>query len=113
MEQKNNFRVVIGGSGLTGLALANMLQLYGIDFVLLEAKPEIIPKEGTGSTLLPHATRILDQLGLYDKVLALSFPIDTHVCRDGSGRLIRQIRGVKQTIIDRYHFLQWLKQTSS
>ncbi|KAK0755678.1 hypothetical protein N5P37_011769 [Trichoderma harzianum] len=83
MEQKNNFRVVIGGSGLTGLALANMLQLYGIDFVLLEAKPEIIPKEGTGSTLLPHATRILDQLGLH------GYPI---LCLD--------IQGLLQTLYD-------------
>lgn len=37
MASKTKFKVIIAGGSITGLTMANMLQLYGIDFVVLEA----------------------------------------------------------------------------
>lgn len=64
-------RVAIIGGGICGLALALNLKRRGIDCRVYEAAPEL--KElGVGITLLPHATRELDALGLLDDVKALA-----------------------------------------
>lgn len=98
MGTQSDFRVIIGGGGITGLTLANMLQLYGIDFVLIESNPDITLKGGAGISLLPHGNRILDQLGLYNKLLALALLVDSLHFRDEFGEVIREVRGVKQSM---------------
>ncbi|KAF4627989.1 hypothetical protein G7Y89_g10161 [Cudoniella acicularis] len=61
------FRVIIVGAGPTGLALGNMLIAANIDFVILERHKSVITESGACIMLWPHATRILDQLGLLKK----------------------------------------------
>lgn len=100
MAPQSDFRVVIAGGGITGLTLANMLQLYDIDFVLLEANQNVTPI-GVGISVLPHGNRILDQLGLYNKLLALASPVDSLHFRDQFGELIRAVRGVNQSMHER------------
>lgn len=68
MENKKKFRVLIVGGGIAGLGLANMLQKHGIDFLLLEAYPEIAPQVGASIGFQPHGLRILDQLGVYQEL---------------------------------------------
>ncbi|HEY3918024.1 MAG TPA: flavin-dependent oxidoreductase [Stellaceae bacterium] len=64
-------RIAIVGGGICGLALALNLKRRGIDCRVFETAPEL--KElGVGITLLPHATRELDALGLLDDVKALA-----------------------------------------
>ncbi|KAL3477381.1 hypothetical protein BJX99DRAFT_257408 [Aspergillus californicus] len=104
MGHRSDFKVVIAGGGITGLTLANMLQLYDIDFVLLEAKSVIVPEEGTGISLLPHGNRILDQLGLYGKVSALGPAVDSLHYRNEAGELIREVRGVNQALQERHGY---------
>lgn len=101
MGHRSDFRVVIAGGGITGLTLANMLQLYGIDFVLLEASPDIVPQVGANITLLPSENRIFDQLGLYDKCLTLGALIDSFHFRDEFGISICEIRGLDQSMHER------------
>ncbi|KAJ3962256.1 hypothetical protein N0V92_000987 [Colletotrichum tropicale] len=60
------FRVVIVGGSVAGLALANMLEKFDIDYVVLEAYPDIAPQVGASIGLLPNGLRILDQLGCYE-----------------------------------------------
>lgn len=63
--------VAIIGGGITGLALALNLNRHGISCRVFETAPEI--KElGVGITLLPHATRELEALGLLDAIRAIA-----------------------------------------
>lgn len=104
MGAKPPFKVVIAGGSITGLTLANMLQLYGIDFVVLEAYSDIAPQVGASIGMLPHGNRILDQLGLYDKLLALSPPLDSFHFRDGKGEVICEFFGMNHSMRERYVF---------
>jgi len=62
-----NTTVAIIGGGVAGLALALNLKKRGIACRVYESAPEI--KElGVGITLLPHATRELNELGLLDEL---------------------------------------------
>ncbi|KAK2923070.1 FAD-binding domain [Fusarium oxysporum f. sp. vasinfectum] len=44
------FRVIIVGGSVAGLSVANMLEQFGIDYVLLEAYTQIAPKSVLAST---------------------------------------------------------------
>jgi len=101
MGVKSDFKVMIGGGSIAGLTLANMLQLYDIDFVVLEAYPDIAPQVGASIGMLPHGNRILDQLGLYKKILALCPPLDSFHFRNGSGEVICEFRGMNQSMHER------------
>lgn len=102
MKAKSDFKVVIGGGGITGLALANMLQLYHIDYIMLEAYPHIAPQVGASIGILPHGSRILDQLGLNQRILDLAPPADSFHFRDETGNIICEFRGMKHSFNQRY-----------
>lgn len=74
-RSKDDFRVIIAGGGIAGLTLANSLQHAGIDYVLLEGRPEIAPQVGASIGSLPNGSRILDQLGCYDDLLVNTAPL--------------------------------------
>jgi 2-polyprenyl-6-methoxyphenol hydroxylase-like FAD-dependent oxidoreductase len=101
MGVKRDFKVVIGGGSITGLTLANMLQLQDIDFVVLESYPDITPQVGASIGLLPHGNRILDQLGLYQKILDLCPPLDSFHFRDQGGNIICEFRGMNHSMHER------------
>ncbi|EKG22567.1 Monooxygenase FAD-binding protein [Macrophomina phaseolina MS6] len=62
------FKVVIAGASVSGLSLANMLEKFNIDYVILEAYPNVAPQLGASIGLLPSGLRILDQLGCYEPI---------------------------------------------
>ncbi|KID64203.1 FAD-dependent monooxygenase andE [Metarhizium brunneum] len=74
-ETKPRFRVLISGGGVAGLTLANALQHARINYLLLEARSNIAPQLGASIGLGPNGSRILDQLGCYDEIMALTQPI--------------------------------------
>ena len=63
------FKVIIVGGSVSGLSVANMLERFDIDYVLLEAYPTIAPQVGASIGILPNGFRILDQLGCYEPIL--------------------------------------------
>ncbi|OJJ99066.1 hypothetical protein ASPACDRAFT_120162 [Aspergillus aculeatus ATCC 16872] len=59
-------KVLIAGGGISGLTLALSLEKHGIDYLLLEAYPNLAPRRGGGIAVMPNGARILDQLGCYE-----------------------------------------------
>ncbi|QPC74549.1 hypothetical protein HYE68_005301 [Fusarium pseudograminearum] len=66
------FKVIIVGGSVTGLTVANILECFNIDYVLLEAYPHIAPQVGASIGILPNGFRILDQLGCYEPIIDLA-----------------------------------------
>ncbi len=65
-----NTKIAIIGGGIAGLALALNLKRQGVPCHVFETAPEL--KElGVGITLLPHAAREMETLGLLDAVKAI------------------------------------------
>jgi len=68
---KEAVTVAIVGGGVAGLALAMNLEKRGVSCRVYETAPEL--KElGVGITLLPHATREIDALGLLGEIKSLA-----------------------------------------
>lgn len=66
------FNVLVVGGSVAGLAFANMLEQYGIEYTVIEKHDTIAPQLGASIGLLPHGSRILEQLGCYYGLRALS-----------------------------------------
>lgn len=62
---ETSFKVLICGGGVSGLSLALMLERLEIDYLVLEAYPEVTANVGAAVVLLPNGLRVLDQLGVY------------------------------------------------
>src|SRR5262245_17712682 len=63
--------VIVAGGGISGLALALCLQRRGVPVRVFERVPELKPL-GVGINLLPHAARVIHELGLADQLAALA-----------------------------------------
>ncbi|QKD60683.2 uncharacterized protein FOBCDRAFT_253526 [Fusarium oxysporum Fo47] len=101
MADKRPFRVVIVGASVAGLSLANMLQANAIDFLVLEAYPTVAPQVGASIGLLPHGNRILDQLGLYEKVMEIAPPIQIFNFRDTNGQILARHPEMDERLVER------------
>lgn len=74
--KKDRLRVIIVGGSIAGLTLANGLDRSDIDFIVLEARPEIAPQVGASIVILANGARILDQLGLFDELVSVVEPLE-------------------------------------
>lgn len=63
-----DFRAIIVGAGPVGLYLAHALSRANIDYVVLEQHDSVTRYRGAGVLLQPHTLRLLDQIGLFEKV---------------------------------------------
>ncbi|KAL2867450.1 FAD-dependent monooxygenase spyC [Aspergillus lucknowensis] len=75
--KRKNFKVIIVGGSIAGLSLAHCLTKLGVDYIVLEKRPDIAPQEGASVGILPHGGRILDQLGLFDEIERNIEPLTT------------------------------------
>ena len=82
------FRVIIVGAGPTGLVMGNMLRVANIDFIILERYANVVTQSGATIMLWPHATRILDQLGLMDIATRNTLPLHTKTVITHKGRQV-------------------------
>ena len=71
----DNFRVIVVGGGPVGLTAAICLEKAGIDFVLLERRPEVVIDAGSNLVLTPEGLQALSQLDLLDPIEAISSPL--------------------------------------
>ncbi|VUC24516.1 unnamed protein product [Clonostachys rosea] len=83
---KDGFKVVIVGGGVGGLTLANMLEKFDIDYVILESHAEVAPQVGASIGMFPNGLRILDQIGCYQPIADLPCsPLRLNRLRDTDG----------------------------
>ncbi|ETS84422.1 hypothetical protein PFICI_02447 [Pestalotiopsis fici W106-1] len=108
-------RVVIVGGGVAGLTLANMLEKLDINYIILESHSEIAPAVGASIGLFPNGLRILDQIGCYERVLALPQRlITTSHNRNSQGKSLSKISNVSEQLEIRHGYpvlffdRQWL-----
>lgn len=101
MTDSKPFKVIIIGGGPTGLALAHMLHLAGIDYRLYDKRDDLCERHGAGLAIQPQNCRILEQLGIFDQVLeqglAPEMQVHREVTADGA-------------VLAEYPFFQWLKE---
>jgi len=81
-------KVVIIGAGIGGCTLALAMQQAGMDFVLLE-QAEAFGEIGAGIQLSSNAVKVLDRLGLHDRLAEVCCEPDAHKFKDwASGETI-------------------------
>ena len=80
----------IVGGGIGGAAAALALQRVGIEATVYERAPEL-REVGAGMMLWPNATRVLKDLGLLEKVAALSGPSSHFLVRSSKGAILMDI----------------------
>ncbi|KAK8041463.1 monooxygenase [Apiospora phragmitis] len=115
MDAHKPFKVIVVGGGVAGLTLANMLQQFDIDFVVLEAYHDVAPAVGASIGLFPNGLRILDQIGVFEPVAAMSQePLVYANVRDSSGKVVSTLTHVQEHIQRRFGYpmlffdRQWL-----
>jgi 2-polyprenyl-6-methoxyphenol hydroxylase-like FAD-dependent oxidoreductase len=64
-------KAIIVGGGIGGLVTALRLHQVGVEVKVFESVPEVKPL-GVGINLLPHAVRVLTNIGLQDKMQAMA-----------------------------------------
>src|ERR1700710_1487471 len=98
-KSRDRLRVIIVGGSVAGLTLAHCLHHNNIDFVVLEAHKEIAPQVGASIVVLPNGARILDQLGIFDDILAMVEPLQNGSTRTGDGILVVESDAPRLTAI--------------
>lgn len=79
-------KAIVVGGGPVGLTAAHALTHAGIDFVVLESRPEIVIDAGSNLVLLPMALRPLYQLGLEKALKSVTSELTTMQRFDYEGR---------------------------
>ncbi|KAK6224096.1 hypothetical protein LQW54_000243 [Pestalotiopsis sp. IQ-011] len=117
MAPAEGFKIIIAGGGVAGLALANMLEKFDIDYVLLEAHGKVAPAVGASIGLFPNGLRILDQIGCFEPIMALAHEnLNVTYTRDGSGKVMTVMRDRQGHLTKRHGYRilffdrQWLLQ---
>lgn len=93
----SDFKVVIAGGGIAGLVLANMLEAFHLDYVLLEAHSAIAPAVGASIGMFPNGLRILDQIGCYEPIKVLfggKVPYNVTHTRDQNGEILSSTKAI-------------------
>lgn len=79
--------ILIVGGGIGGMTLALFLHKAGIPCRIAEAAPDIRPL-GLGVNLLPHSTRVLNEIGVLDAMAARAIETKESVFFNRFGQLI-------------------------
>ncbi|KAL2846194.1 hypothetical protein BJY01DRAFT_175948 [Aspergillus pseudoustus] len=84
----SDLKVLIIGGGVTGLTLAAIFERYGIEYALLEKHADVTPAIGASIGLLPHGSRVLDQLGCFEELLPFGNGIENMDWHNPEGKKI-------------------------
>ena len=96
-------KILIAGGGIGGLTTALSLHKAGFEVMVYESAPEIKPL-GVGINLLPHAVRVLTNLGLQDAMADVAVATRELIYFNKFGQ---QIWGEPRGIFAGYHWPQF------
>jgi 2-polyprenyl-6-methoxyphenol hydroxylase-like FAD-dependent oxidoreductase len=86
----SKFNIGVIGGGIGGVAAAVALHRAGIEATVYERANEL-REVGAGMMLWPNATRVLKELGLIERVVALSGPAQHFFVRSRTGTILMDI----------------------
>jgi flavin-dependent dehydrogenase len=75
MQTSGQYDVAIIGGGPGGSTTASLLRKYNPTMKVLVLEREVMPREHIGESQLPPIGRVLEEMGVWDKVEAADFPI--------------------------------------
>ena len=114
--QQRPLKVLIVGGGIAGLTLANALEQAPVDFeyIVLESRDHLTPQLGAGIALLPHGSRILDQLGVYAELESQVVPVASSGVLNARGQpLLSERSDTAQLVTARMSYpLGWVERRS-
>ncbi|GAD97133.1 predicted protein [Paecilomyces variotii No. 5] len=83
--------VVIIGAGLGGVALALALHEKSIPCRLYESRAEDAKALGSGVSLTPNGLKVLDHLGIYERIAPKCYQVEKLALKDAEGRKVRDV----------------------
>lgn len=75
MSEASHFDVAIVGGGPAGSTVGTLLKKYAPDLKVVILEREKFPRDHVGESQLPPISKILDEMGCWEKVEAANFPI--------------------------------------
>ncbi|PLS81493.1 hypothetical protein CYG49_01935 [Candidatus Saccharibacteria bacterium] len=105
-------KILIVGGGVSGIALAALLEKRGITPVVIE-KDNDWNRSGFGITIMPPGLDVLKRLGLYEKILSLGAISEFVEFRDALGHVTKRANmigaGITSTTLPREDLLRELR----
>lgn len=96
----SNLKILIVGAGLGGLACAIACRRNGLEVLVLERAPEILPV-GAGIQIPPNAARVMDVLGVLPALTSKATVLDAiDLRRYENGKLLCSRPGGKAILED-------------
>ncbi|KAF7504427.1 hypothetical protein GJ744_002231 [Endocarpon pusillum] len=89
--KEDALKVIIVGGSVAGLTLAHCLYRAGIDYVVLESREDIAPKQGASIGIFANGARILDQLGIYSEIEECTDPPVWNEVVTGKGDVVSKL----------------------
>ncbi|KAF9319773.1 hypothetical protein BG003_008280 [Podila horticola] len=92
----SSVKAVIVGGGITGLAIAIMMELGGMEYEILERSTGSEPEIGSSVALGPPVLRLLEQMGLLPQIEKASKIVTGLTVVDGECRRVGRVDGVDE-----------------
>ena len=74
-SNNGSYDVAIVGGGPAGSTAATLLKKYAPELRVIVLEKEIFPRDHIGESMLPPICTILDEMGVWDEIEAINFPI--------------------------------------
>ncbi|KAG0038161.1 hypothetical protein BGZ82_000903 [Podila clonocystis] len=92
----SSVKAIIVGGGITGLAIAIMMELGGMEYEILERSTGSEPEIGSSVALGPPVLRLLEQMGLLPQIEKASKIVTGLTVVDGECRRVGRVDGVDE-----------------